>query len=267
MAMKPITQSIFICLFVLVAGAASCSSDAADPGGGTPSGTGGSGAGGTGGGNLSCDNPNTPIDPTALIDDMEATDPAAVRVGGRSGAWWAGGDPNSIGATIVPNGDAPAEAIPGGRCGSRNAVHVTGQGFMEWSVVSVSMGWGSVDGGAADLLPHDAHFRTGVAFWARIGDTSTNQVRLSISDKYSIPQGGICTTGGAPEVACFDHFSTILTGLGTTWKRFQVPFGGLGQQSFGMPRPALDTASIYTIEYIFPINSVFDLWVDDLTFY
>jgi hypothetical protein len=252
--MKPNRQSTFLCFLVLAAGAAGCGSGTATP------------DGGTGGGNL-CNDPNASIDPTAIIDDMEASDPPTIRAGGRTGGWWAGGDPNSIGATIVPNGDAPAETIPGGRCDSRNAVHVTGQGFNEWAVVSVSMGWGSVDGGAEALLPHDAHFRTGVAFWARIGDTSTNQVRFSISDQYTRPEGGICVPNGAPEVACFDHFSVVLAGLGTTWKRFQIPFGGLGQQGFGLPRPALDTTSIYTIEYLFPIGSVFDFWVDDITFY
>ena len=54
------------------------------------------------------------------------------------------------------------------------------------------MGWGSVDGGAAGLLPNDDHFRTGVTFWARIGDTSSEQVRFAISDKYSRPEGGFC---------------------------------------------------------------------------
>ena len=46
----------------------------------------------------------------------------------------------------------------GGRCGSLYAMHVTGQGFTSWAVLSVSMGWGSVDGGAPGLLPYDAHY-------------------------------------------------------------------------------------------------------------
>ena len=38
---------------------------------------------------------------------MEAPDYLTVRAGGRTGAWWAGGDPTSPGAAITPNGDAP----------------------------------------------------------------------------------------------------------------------------------------------------------------
>ena len=45
--------------------------------------------------------------------------------------WWAGGDDPSkaTGATITPDGVVTAEKIPGGRCGSIYANHVTGQGF------------------------------------------------------------------------------------------------------------------------------------------
>ncbi len=112
----------------------------------------GSGAGGSGvdSGTINCGDPYAPIDPTAVIDDMETPDYMTVRAAGRAGAWWAGGDPTSPGASITPNGDAPAEPIPGGRCGSKYAMHVTGQGYTVWSVLSVSMGWGSVDGGARD---------------------------------------------------------------------------------------------------------------------
>ena len=75
-------------------------------------------------------------------------------------------------------------------------MHVTGQGYTVWSVLSVSMGWGSVDGGAPGLLPNNDDYRTGVTFWARIGDTSSNKVRFAISDKYSRPEGGYCIDGG-----------------------------------------------------------------------
>src|ERR1044071_4923809 len=89
---------------------------------------------------LNCGDPNQAIDPTALIDDMEAPAFATVMEGGRNGAWWAGGDPMSTaaGAAIQPDGDADAESIPGGRCGSKYAEHVTGHGFSMWAVLSVS---------------------------------------------------------------------------------------------------------------------------------
>ena len=215
---------------------------------------------------MNCGDPSLAIDPTALIDDMEAPDFQAARVGGRDGAWWAGGDTMSPGASITPNGDAAAEPIPGGRCGSHYAMHVTGQGFSVWAVLSVSMGWGAVDGGE-DLLPNDNHFHTGVTFWARIGDTSSDKVRFAISDKSSRPQGGYCIDGGAMDVACFDTFGVDMTQLDTTWKQYRIPFGGLTQRNFGLQRPEVDSASIYTVEFQFNPASVFDFWLDDISFY
>ena len=130
-----------ISALLVVSAASGCGSDNNDKpdGGGTGGGggsisTGGHGGSGTGGsvvgtGGINCGDPYAPIDPTAVIDDMEAPDPATVRAAGRTGSWWAGGDTMSPGASIQPNGDAAAEMIPGGRCGSKYAMHVTGQGY------------------------------------------------------------------------------------------------------------------------------------------
>ena len=253
-----------LALLLAAAGGAGCSGD----GNQTP--TGGAGTGGSGGAGgsmmINCGD-DQPIDPTAIVDDMEAPDSMTVRASGRFGSWWAGGDPDSPGASITPNGDAAAETIPGGRCGSKYAMHVTGHGFSLWAVLSVSMGWGSVDGGAEGLLPNNDDFRTGVTFWARIGDTSSDRVRLAISDKYSRPEGGVCIDGGAMDVACYDTFGVDLTQLDTQWRQYRIPFGGLTQRNFGLPRQRLDPSSIYTIEFQFNPTSVFDFWLDDLSFY
>jgi hypothetical protein len=247
---------------------------------GSDGGLGGAAGGGSGGSAgtsapttiaLNCGDTSGPVDPTAMIDDMEATDPAILMVGGRNGAWWAGGDMQSPGASIDPNGDASSEVIPGGgRCGSLHAMHVTGQGFTSWAQVSASMRYGSVDGGASGLLPYDAHIRTGLTFWARIGDTSAAHVRLSVSDKYSRPEGGICdpSASATTTTACYDTFGVDLMPISQTWTQYRIPFGGLGQRNFGVPEKlGLDTTSIYTIQFDFYPNEVFDFWLDDISFY
>jgi hypothetical protein len=266
--------SISALALVFAGGGAGCSSDAAalPDGGGGAGGTGGGGGssgGGSGGGaTVNCSDVNQGIDPTAVIDDMETPDYMTVRASGRNGAWWAGGDPSSTGATIAPNGDAAAEMIPGGRCGSKYAMHVTGQGYSMWAVLSVSMGWGSVDGGASGLLPNNNDFRTGITFWARIGDTSSNKVRLAISDKYSRPEGGFCIDPSTDmSVACYDTHGVDLTQLDTAWRQYRIPFAGLTQRNFGLPRPRLDPSSIYTVEFQFATVTPFDFWVDDVSFY
>ncbi len=255
---------------------AGCSSTAdysppASGAGGGPGGAAGGGSGGAAGAPASsCGDTSGPVDPTALIDDMEATDPAILMEGGRNGGWWAGGDTTSPGAAIDPSGDAPSEPIPGGgRCGSLHAMHVTGHGFTVWSQLSVAMRYGSVDGGASGLLPYDAHTRTGLTFWARIGDTSAAQVRLSVTDKYTRPEGGVCDVSTATgATACYDNFGVDLSPLGKTWTQYRIPFAGLGQRNFGLQEPSgLDTAAIYTIEFDFYPNEIFDFWVDDISFY
>jgi hypothetical protein len=255
-----------VCTMAVTAG---CSSDAGlkTDGGGGAGGGGAAGAGGSA--TVNCDAISDPIDPTALIDDMETPDSQAAMQGGRNGSWWAGGDAESVGASIKPNGAVDAEAIPGGRCGSAYGVRVTGHGFTQWAVLTVSMGWGSVDGGADDLLPFDATGRKGITFWARIGDTSTDSVRVALSDKYSQPLGGFCVDGPTSTIddACFDLFTVTLTQLSTTWKPYRIPFNGLAQRNFGLKRPALDVSSIYTIEFAPALSTTFDFWVDDINFY
>ncbi len=232
-----------------------------------------SGIGGAGGAsvkNVNCPDSSGPVDPTALIDDMEAGGSALPMEGGRNGGWWAGGDALSPNASIDPNGDASSELIPGGgRCGSLHAKHVTGQGFTSWAVLTTTLRYGPVDGGASATLPYDAHIRTGLTFWARIGDTSANQVRFAVSDKYTRPEGGICdpnaTTGNT---ACYDTAGVDLAPLGTAWTQYRIPFGGLGQRNFGLQEPnGVDTSAIYTIDFNFYVGEIFDLWIDDIAFY
>jgi hypothetical protein len=258
---------------------AGCSSDTARPPAGATTGSGGQsgapGAAGAGGAagtpatTMNCPDSGGPVDPTALIDDMSSASPEIPMIGGRSGGWWAGGDMLSPGSSIVPNGNATPELIPnGGRCGSKYAIHVTGQGFTSWAEVTVSMRYGTVDGGASGLLPYDAHTRTGITFWARIGDTSANQVRFAVSDKYTRPEGGICdASASSGPTSCYDTFGVDLTQLGTHWTQYRIPFAGLGQRNFGLQEAALDTSAIYTIDFNFYPNEIFDFWLNDISFY
>jgi hypothetical protein len=263
---------------LLAASGCSPTADYTPTGAGAAGGAGGTADAGVGGvagrsaptAAANCPDSSGPVDPTALIDDMEAGGYAILMEGGRNGTWWAGGDMVSPGAKIQPDGNAASEVIPGGgRCGSLHAMHITGQGFTSWAQVSASMRYGSVDGGASGLLPYDAHIRSGVIFWARIGDTSGNKVRLSVSDKYSRPEGGICDASASATTmtACYDTFGVDLMPLSQTWTEYRVPFGGLGQRGFGLHEDSLDTSSIYTIQFDFYPNEIFDFWLDDISFY
>ncbi len=264
--------------FFIVGVAPGCGSDQAV--GPAPStgaaGSGSGGAPGTGGAGgapahpaLACPDSGGPVDPTAMIDDMEAGGYALPKEGGRDGSWWSGGDAVSPGASIDPNGNVASELIPnGGRCGSLHAKHITGQGFTSWAVLTASLRYGPSDGGAYAVQPYDAHTRTGLTFWARIGTTSGNQVRLAVSDKYSRPEGGICDPNASTSAtACYDTFGVDLAPLSTTWTQYRIPFAGLGQRNFGLQQPAVDTSALYTIDFNPYPNEIFDFWVDDIAFY
>jgi hypothetical protein len=235
------------------------------------------GAGGTGGvanagapssgGSIACPDAGEGIDPTALIDDMEDRDDALARIADRNGAWWTGHDDTS-GATIQPSAPVLPELIPGERCGSRYAMHVTGQGFNDWGA-SLGLGfrYAMRADGEWEAAPVDAHIRTGITFWARIGDTSTNRIRVNIGDVHSAPVAGLCQLDGPPDQGCYSTFGVYLTELDSHWKRYQIPFAGLTQPPFGLQADALDTERLYDIAFAFDSGAIFDLWVDDLKFY
>jgi hypothetical protein len=71
------------------------------------------------------------VDPTLIIDDMEDTDPQIAAVGDRNGTWWLSTDLTDGTTTPEGNQAAPPERILGGRCGSKYAMRITGEGFTE----------------------------------------------------------------------------------------------------------------------------------------
>ena len=210
-----------------------------------------------------------PIDPTAVIDDMETPGlhdrpcgRAATARGGRAAIRVARRHHHA-------ERRRAAEAIPGGRCGSMYAMHVTGQGFTVWSVLSVSMGWGSVDGGADGLLPNDDDCRHRHHVLGAHRRHVVQQGAPRVSDKYSRPEGGFCVDGhhDTSDYACFDTHGVDLTQLTTTWTQYRIPFGGLTQRNFGLPRQRLDPAASTRSSSSFATVTPFDFWVDDVAFY
>jgi hypothetical protein len=222
---------------------------------------------------LTCPDAAEAIDPSAMIDDLEDGDAYISDRDGRSGAWWTAAD-DTLGGSMVPvqteiSGElATPEPLSEERCGSLSAMRVSGQGFTDWgAALGANLGYGAVPTGGEDILPYDASTRTGVEFWARIGDTSTDQVRFQVSDSNSEPVGGKCVEDGGPGVGCYDSFGTDLPGLGTTWRRFKIPFAGLSQRDFGIRADGVVTNEIYQLSFNFLTSTPFDFWVDDLAFY
>lgn len=210
------------------------------------------------GGNAFCDPRPPVIDPTAIIDDMEDQDGSLTFTSGRNGSWWTADD-ETPGGTIEPRQPIP-EAILGGRCGSQYAMRITGQGFDEWgAILGLSLAYGS--GGT---VQYDAHFRQGIRFWARVGDTSVRRIFFNVGDFHSVPEGGYCVENGTPE--CFT-FNVTLSQIDTSWKQYVIPFEAVVHTTADGTTEVLDPSTLYTLVFYFQPGSVFDLWVDDLEFY
>ena len=164
-----------------------------------------------------CPAENVAVDPGALLDDFEHAGSVAPLIGGRSGGWYASNDMTQ-GGIMQPSGDAAPEAIPGGRCASRHALHVTGAGFDLWgAVVSVAMHWGPNASGVYEEQPYDVQARgyKGLSFFARVGDTSTTTVRFAVSDQFSRPEAGLCNLA---DKNCYDTYGIVMShDLSTQW--------------------------------------------------
>jgi hypothetical protein len=205
-----------------------------------------------------CDPRPPVIDPTAIIDDMEDRDGSLTYTSGRNGSWWIATDDTASG-TIEPTQPLP-EAILEGRCGSDYAMRVTGQGFEVWgSILGLNLAYG-----VGGQLPHDASFRQGIRFWARVGDTSTKRIQFNIADYHALPEGGYCVEDGTPE--CFTYQVT-LSQIGTSWTQYAIPFAALFHPTEENPNEPLDPSSLYGMSFYFHSGAIFDFWVDDLEFY
>jgi hypothetical protein len=241
-----------------------------DSGSLAPAGAGGSkGVGGAGGAGsvaaIGCTDP----DPGVLdyIDNMEDGDNRILMRAGRIGYWYTYHD-DTVGGKLNPDQGVTVEMepIPGGRCGvttSTRAMRLTGSGFNEWGAAfAFSLKYMGME------LPYDASQFKGITFWARVGETSVDSIRVAFGDQWSRPDGGHCTVDPkSGPVACYDTFGSAVT-MSQSWERHSVLFGQTEQRNFGLQRDTLDQTSLMTVEFATdPGAPVFDIWVDDVAFF
>lgn len=238
-------------LFVLAAPLGGCAGDETSDDDGA--------AGATG---SECEINHGPVDPTALIDDLEDGNGALPEISTRNGSWWITVDPS--GGVIEPPADAapPAERILGGRCESEYGMRITGSGFSEWGAV-LTAGFRYT----TEVAAIDASAYRGITFWARIGEEHTSPVRVQFQDTSSEPNGGLCNAESTGSDQCYDGWGTSLPTLSTEWQQFKIDFSTLSQRGFGYAGTEIDTANLYGIDWNLDPNSTYDLWIDDVWFY
>ena len=117
---------------------------------------------------------------------------------GRKGSFFTYNDLSPTGVETPPMDStvAPSE-IPGKRCTSKFALHVSAKGFTTWgagfgSDIAYGVDAAAADSGANPRGSYDASAYAGITFWARSEPGSKPGLRMNVADKTTAPEGGKC---------------------------------------------------------------------------
>jgi hypothetical protein len=152
------------------------------------------------------------------------------------------------------------------------ALHVAGGGYVSYGP---NLGWtiGTTSDAARDYSQH-----SGVAFWARTDATEPQVVTLTVQDAYTFPVDDVaarrCALAqpGEPAPAlgtrCWNGGNTTRT-ISNEWRLYTADFSELVEQTWGAQSPGgkPDLTRLLSIEFHFPINASFDLWIDDIALF
>jgi hypothetical protein len=193
--------------------------------------------------------------PETLLDDFEDGDAAIVEHAGRSGSWYASNDGQGMqtpafGMSVIPS------LLNQARAESRRALHTWGGPFPQWGAL-IGTALATENGQDA---PYDTTRYDGVRFWVRstpFGPGYTTSVRVNFPTPASNEGCSVCG----------DHFGADIP-LTPQWVRHEVRFSELEQEGFGVPQLAShDRQNVTSIQFAFPEDVRFDLWVDDVEFF
>lgn len=193
----------------------------------------------------------------SLIDDFEDGDDRILEQQGREGTWFVSNDGTGFqipasGARVLPT----PFMMP--RAGSTRGLHTSGGPFETWGAI-IGTSLASADDQA---LPYDLSGFHGIKLWVR-----SNSMSLSAAKEVRLNLPTPATTSGGPCTICEDHFGAPIP-LTAKWVQVDVPFANLRQSGFGRPQHAkADLTVVTSLEFQFPENVSFDLWIDDIELY
>ena len=188
-----------------------------------------------------------------LIDDVEGAFPRLPERGGRNGGWYTTHD-STYGQVSPPR----ASLLQPARGTSRFAAEFAGGGFTDWGAqLGVSL--------RSPSAGYDASAFCGVRFMVKGSGSGWS---LLISDRPSVPEGGVCDPNAwGNEAACYQFVGKPFEAK-SEWQEIVVPFKDLKLLSHPDRQRALDTSAIYDIIFNFYHHdgAAFQLLVDDLSF-
>lgn len=192
--------------------------------------------------------------------------------------WYLFANPDDPAGHTDPKAGANIAAVEiscpaGGVCGSSLfAMHVSGGDYSSYGP-SLSSDYVYQDSTTKALVgaPKDASSFTGIAFWARKGDTANAapNLRLIVNDVTTHPLGGICDATASPgtgSAACWDGWMSERA-IPSSWSLIKIPFADLAQSGFGKQGTAIQTDKIYGLTFQMPAQATFDFWIDDVAYY
>lgn len=195
-----------------------------------------------------------------LIDDMEDGSGRIRRCSERIGVWYAFNEtadqtsgsqtpaPTSPGVPILP------VEIPGGRGGSKRAMHTSGASndYRWWAGIGIDLAFDGVKYGLYDASAYD-----GITFWVR-GSAAPRPLQFRIGSSVTT----IAKYGGACSLEFCDPHEVAFEAR-ADWHQRWVPFAQAMQSVGPIDRKALTNLQFYC-EYG---CSAFDFWIDDVAFY
>jgi hypothetical protein len=161
-----------------------------------------------------------------------------------------------------------ADEIPGGRCGSRFALH-----YVLGPIYSMSYSpfeaWGGVIGHQWPAPGEDVSEWDGLSFWGRAAPSSRKALSVDMSDRFTDAKAAVPECSGTHtldhlESAC-DKFSNRIP-MDGDWKLYTVPFADMRQGGYGHAAPYLDIAGLLTVGFGFDVG-YWDVWIDDIAWY
>jgi hypothetical protein len=173
-----------------------------------------------------------------------------------------GSDPNVAGLKEVDRCTGTPQA-------SAYALHLAGGGY-----VTYGPNLGYTIGTKSDQA-RDYSNQSGVYFWARTDSTEPQVVTLTVQDVYTFPVDDVearhCALASpdAPPPAlgtgCWNGGVTTRT-ISNHWRLYTADFSEFTEQTWGAQSPGgrPDLSRLLTIEFHFPVEASFDLWIDDI---
>jgi len=184
-----------------------------------------------------------------LIDDFEDGD-TQIRVSDARDGYWHVVRDGSAGAQLTM-GEPPVPESSGAN-GSSQAMHLGGEGFLDWGAgFSLEL--------RQEERPYDASAYQGIRFWAR-GAPSLRVVFL----QQNLANGGACGTCPPGSSECGVFYGTQVA-LQDDWTEYSIPWRELGQ--FAAGGTAFGPDQLLLIKFEAPATARFEFWLDDVSFY